>query len=195
MATPETRASLLLRIRDPNDGESWRQFGNVYAPIIFRFLTSRGLQEADAGDVTQNVMMEVARCIKNFEYDPALGKFRNWLALISRRQLNRFWQKRNMNESLEPEEMGIDQKSDATWIDAWQSELLRTALDRIRPVLKESTWSVFEMTWIESRPAAEVSQQLSMPIDLVYSAKARVLKRVEEEIRMLGDDCGWIEGG
>ncbi len=193
--TPETRVSLLLRIRDANDADSWSQFGAVYAPIVFRFLKNRGLQDADAGDVTQNVLMEVARCIKRFEYDPAQGKFRNWLAIITRRQLNRFWNKHPTTTSLEPEEMGIDQNSDAVWIDAWQSELLRTALDRVQRSVKPQTWQVFEMTWMQNVPAAKASEELGMPIDLVYSAKARVLKRVEAEVRLLGDDCGWIESG
>ena len=188
---PETRASLLLRIRDPKDGDSWTQFGEVYAPVIFRFLTRRGLQEADAGDVTQNVLLEVAKGIQKFEYKPEQGKFRNWLATISRRQLNRFWNKKSV-PTIEPEEMGINQQSDAQWIDAWQSELLRSALQRVQKSVNETTWRAFEMTWIQNEPAAQTSQSLEMPIDLVYSAKARVLKRVEEEVRMLGDDCGWV---
>lgn len=188
---PETRASLLLRIRDPKDGDSWTQFGEVYAPVIFRFLTRRGLQEADAGDVTQNVLLEVAKGIQKFEYKPEQGKFRNWLATISRRQLNRFWNKKSV-PTIEPEEMGINQQSDAQWIDAWQSELLRSALQRVQKSVNETTWRAFEMTWIQNEPAAQASQSLEMPIDLVYSAKARVLKRVEEEVRMLGDDCGWV---
>lgn len=188
---PETRASLLLRIRDPKDADSWTQFGEVYAPVIFRFLTRRGLQEADAGDVTQNVLLEVAKGIQKFEYKPEQGKFRNWLATISRRQLNRFWNKKSV-PTIEPEEMGINQQSDAQWIDAWQSELLRSALQRVQKSVNETTWRAFEMTWIQNEPAAQTSQSLEMPIDLVYSAKARVLKRVEEEVRMLGDDCGWV---
>ena len=192
MVTPETQPSLLIRIRDPDDSDSWSQFIHVYAPVIFRFLVNRGLQEADAGDVTQNVLMEVARCIKNFEYNPENGRFRSWLATISRRQLNKFWRKKTV-ETVEPEEMGIDKASDAQWIDAWQSELLRAAMLRASSSVKESTWKIFRMTWIEEIPAAEVSKKMNMPIDLVYSAKARTLKRIEEEIRMLGDDCGWIE--
>ena len=92
---PETRASLLIRIRNPEDSDSWTQFGEVYAPVVFRFLTRRGLQEADAGDVTQNVLLEVAKSIQKFEYEPERGKFRNWLATIARRQLNRFLEQKS----------------------------------------------------------------------------------------------------
>ncbi len=188
---PETRASLLIRIRDPADSDSWTQFGEVYAPVVFRFLTRRGLQEADAGDVTQNVLLEVAKSIQKFEYQPEQGKFRNWLATLARRQLNRFWSKKSV-PTLEPEEMGINQQSDAEWVDAWQSELLRSAMERVQKSVNTTTWKAFEMTWIQNEPSSAVSQKLDMAIDLVYSAKARVLKRIEDEVRMLGDDCGWI---
>lgn len=192
MAAPDTSASLLFRIRDLTDAESWKQFGQTYAPIVFRYLTGRGLQDADAGDVTQEVLCEVARCIQNFEYRPESGRFRDWLALVTRRRLYKFWNKRSDVVQLDSHLDIAEPGHDAQWIDVWQSDILRVALDAVRAAMKESTWSAFELTWIKNISAAEVSEKLGMPIDLVYSAKARSLNRLEAELRNLGDDCGWL---
>lgn len=194
MSVPDTQASLLIRMRDSGDTDAWQQFGDVYGPVVFRFLTSRGLQEADARDVKQDVLAEVARCIASFDYCPKQGRFRNWLATVTRRQLNRFWRSHRNEKQLEPEEMGVNASSDSHWIDAWQSEVLSAAMQRVRSQVHETTWRAFEMTWLKEMPASDVSKALNMPIDLVYSAKARTLKRLETEVQLLGDDCAWIEG-
>ena len=102
---PETRASLLIRIRDPQDTDSWTQFGEVYAPIVFRFLTRRGLQEADAGDVTQNVLLEVAKSIRNSSISLNKGNFvTGWrlspdgIEPILEQNRSPHWSRRNGNQ-------------------------------------------------------------------------------------------------
>ena len=193
MAGVETSPSLLIRIRNPQDTDAWVLFGDLYTPIVYRYLVSRGLQDADAVDLTQETLIEVARCIQSFEYRPETGRFRSWLATVVRRRLYRFWNQQRDEVSFDEQVAeAVEAGDDAQWLDLFQSELLRVALDRVRGEVEEKTWQAFSLTWIEDVPATEVSRQLEMPIDLVYSAKARFLRRLESEIRMLGDDCGWI---
>lgn len=192
MPSYDTQSSLLLRIRDVNDDTAWTLFVEVYTPIVFRYLRSRGLQDADAADITQEVLIEVARSIRGFEYQPERGRFRNWLALVTRRRLGRFWQKERKAIPLLPEVDGDDHQVDAEWLETYQSELLRIAIARIRPMFEKTTWEAFWRNWIDRIPATQVSHDLGMPIDLVYSAKSRVLKRLEAEVRLLGDDCVWV---
>src|SRR5580693_4590826 len=90
VSTMETKPSLLIRLRDPLDAEAWRTFVAVYAPLVYRFGRRRSLQDADAADLTQEVMGEVARAIRSFEYQPERGRFRDWLLIIARRRLIRF---------------------------------------------------------------------------------------------------------
>lgn len=191
MTAADTSSSLLIRIRDPQDAVSWNLFVDVYTPVVYRYLVKRGLQDADASDCTQEALIEVARSIQKFEYRPETGRFRDWLAVVVRRRLYRFWNQRQ-HEPINEHELQSD-REDAEWVEVYQSELLRTAIERVRQEVEEKTWRAFFMTWLEDRPAAEVSRQLDMPIDLVYSAKARFLKRLESEVRMLGDDCGWLD--
>ena len=75
----ETRRSLILRIRDVDDDQAWSEFIDIYTPVVFRFLRRRGLQDADASDVSQEVMRSVAQAIDSFEHREQNGAFRAWL--------------------------------------------------------------------------------------------------------------------
>ena len=84
MTAPETRPSLLLRLQNAGDQQAWGQFLEIYQPLILRLTRQRGLQEADAREVTQEVLIAVAGAIGRWETDPARGSFRGWLTTIAR---------------------------------------------------------------------------------------------------------------
>src|SRR5712664_284376 len=84
---PATRASLLVRLRDPHDGVAWGQFVDLYAPLVYGYVRKQGLQDADAADLCQEVLTAVAGAVGRLEYDPQRGAFRNWLFTIVRRRL------------------------------------------------------------------------------------------------------------
>ena len=72
---PATRPSLLVRLRNPRDGQAWAQFVDVYAPLVYAFALSQSLQDADAADLTQEVLRAVNAALGRFEYDPERGSF------------------------------------------------------------------------------------------------------------------------
>src|SRR5688572_4453735 len=88
---PATRASLLVRLRDPQDGEAWRQFVQVYASVVYGFARKRGLQDADAADLMQDVFRAVSAAIGRLNYDPGRGSFRSWLYAVTRSKLSNFF--------------------------------------------------------------------------------------------------------
>src|SRR5262249_21126201 len=98
-SVPETRRSLLVRLRDPRDHRAWEDFVALYGPVAYRFLRRRGLQDADAADVMQNVLNVVAGSMSRFDYDPALGRFRAWLFEVVRRQLAKWRRSRSRHEA------------------------------------------------------------------------------------------------
>src|SRR6185436_10497349 len=90
---PSTRATLLIRLRQETDTEAWTVFVDLYTPLVYRFGRSRGLQDADARDVTQQVLAIVHQAMGKFEYDPTRGRFRNWLGAVAAHEISRYQRK------------------------------------------------------------------------------------------------------
>src|SRR5438552_2099799 len=89
-----TRRSLLSRLKNCEDQESWRTFFDTYSRLIYRVATKAGLTDAEAQDVVQETVIVVSRKIPAFNYDPALGSFKSWLLLITRRRIEKQLKKR-----------------------------------------------------------------------------------------------------
>src|SRR5438132_14022728 len=89
-----TRASLLVRLRDPKDRAAWQQFVELYGRLVYGFVRQRGLQDADAADLTQEVFLAVAQAAGRWQYDPRKGTFRGWLYGLTRNKIAKFLQRR-----------------------------------------------------------------------------------------------------
>jgi RNA polymerase sigma-70 factor (ECF subfamily) len=190
----QTRPSLLIRIRDARDESAWSVFVDVYAPIVYRYCRRRGLQDSDAADVSQEVLAQVARSIRNFEYQPERGRFRDWLGMVTHSKLadhfragKRAGQGTNtaIDAAGEPSDHG---ESGSEWAAAFNAHLLRVALDRIQPGFEPQTWRAFDLVWLQGRKASEAASSLNVPVDAIYVAKSRVLKRLREEVVALAED-------
>ena len=188
---PTTSPSLLLRIRNPEDEDSWRRFESVYSPVIRSYCRRRGIQATDVDDIAQEVMSSVANAIQSFEYQPKKGKFRGWLATVTANKLRNFANKSTIER--EQYVQYVDQlankpDSDSQWTELFMQQVFKAASDQIRQEVEDKTWRSFERTWIDGVPAAEVAEELGLPIHTVYVNKSRVLKRMEREFLMLSDD-------
>jgi RNA polymerase sigma-70 factor (ECF subfamily) len=188
--SPTTHVSLLVRLRDPADGEAWRTFVDVYAPLVYSYCRRKGLQEADASDVTQEVLTQVARCIPGFTYDRSKGRFRDWLGTVTRRRLLRFFNGRGQ----EPQARGGDVADvaapdlDTDWSEEFHARVLQVALDQARPRFEPLTWRLFELVWLEDRAPADAAAEVGVPIETVYVAKSRALKALREAVLELAED-------
>ena len=190
---PQTRASLLVRLRDHHDQEAWRQFIDLYGPLIYRLGRRAGLQDADAADVTQNVLGAVSAALSKGQYDAARGTFRGWLFTVARRQLGR-WRERSQREprgagdsaahELLHAQSAPDDGSEHWWEQEYKRQRFTWAAGRVRDQFEETTWQVF---WLasEGKPAAQIAQSLGMSLGAVYTAKSRVLDRIKKEIELL----------
>jgi RNA polymerase sigma-70 factor (ECF subfamily) len=193
----QTRASLLVRLRDPRDAASWQTFVAVYGPLVYGHCRRRGLQHDDAQDVSQTVFAPVAQSLRTFQYRPEAGRFRDWLGAAVRNEVNRFFKKQARQArgqgGGEEDEAVLDQAvaraEDNAWTEEFNARVLRCALERSRPHFEEPTWRAFEAVWLENRPALEVARELGRPIDWVYMAKSRVLKDLWQQVQELADDA------
>jgi RNA polymerase sigma factor (sigma-70 family) len=188
-----TRPSLLLRVRDSGDAAAWGVFLEIYGPIVYSYCRRSSLQETDASDVSQEVMIRVSHAIQRFEYDPARGSFRHWLGRVTRNEIARFFQsKARQPETLDASDLATDKTSgipsESTWDEHFHTALLDAAIRRIEPLFEPSTWQAFESVWIEDRTPEAASEILGVPVEKIYVAKSRVLKRLREELLLLCED-------
>lgn len=186
-----TKPSLLLRIRDAGDSTSWNEFAQIYGPVIRSYCRRRGLQPTDADDVVQEILAQVARSIGTFEYEPQRGRFRDWLGIVTRNKITRFFESKGREGSTigNFKSAQLEASSeDPEWSANLHACILEVALVRIRVGFEPSTWDAFERIWCVGLPAPEVARTLGMTIDAVYAAKSRVLRRLREEVLSLADD-------
>src|SRR5947208_5064085 len=148
---PSTRASLLVRLRDSRDEAAWTEFVDLYAPLIYGYLRRQGLQDADAMDVSQEVISTIARAVSRLAYDPKRGSFRNWLFTVVRRKLSN-WRRaqrsrpdRNANAATNGalEQCPAADQQDAVWEDEWEQRLFAWACAQVRPEVADHTWQAF----------------------------------------------------
>ena len=190
-----TRLSLLLRIRDAQDGEAWVRFVQIYAPLIYRFGTRRGLQDSDAHDLTQDVLRAVSRSIGRFDYDPDVGRFRTWLLTVAKFTLSRMRKVQNRQPvasgdsgtQRQIEETPADDPDGERWNEEYNRRVFEWAAERVQKQVQPDTWRAFEMTAIEQRPSAEVAERLGMRIGSVYVARNRVMARMRKTVREIDD--------
>ena len=194
-APPQTRASLLVRLRDPNDADAWKEFARLYASVIYGFARKRGLQDADAADLMQEVLRSVAGAVGRLDYDPGKGTFRGWLYSITRNKIYNFLESRrrhargtgdsNARQRLE-EHPGREVDTD-DWDHEYERKAFAWAADRVRIEFQPSTWQAFWHTAVDGQSARDVGERLGLSPGAVYVAKSRVLARLKEEISQLSD--------
>lgn len=184
---PATNPSLLLRLRDCGNQRAWDEFVQIYAPLIFGFCRKHKLQEADASDVTQEVLLSVLGAIRDFEYRPARGRFRGWLLTVTRSKLGDYYRRLNRyNEvwSHAATQLGIQWDVSGgqpiDWERDYRRHLFEWAVAKVQQEVTTSTWKAFVETMLQERATREVAAELGMSIGAVYIAKSRVLSRLKQ---------------
>ena len=190
---PATRPSLLVRLRDRDDQEAWRLFVDLYGPLVYGLARRRGLQDADAADLTQEVCRSVAGAVRKLDYDPARGSFRAWLYTVARRHLCDFAerQRRHTAGTGDPDVQALLEGQPAPEAEAgeWERDYERRvfawAAGRVREHFRENTWRAFWLTAMEGKSGEEAGRELGLSAGAVHVARSRVLARLKEEVRPL----------
>lgn len=193
---PETHPSLLVRLCDRADADAWSQFVTVYTPIIYEFLRVRGVQDADASDLTQDVLTAVVGAIRDFDYSTNKGSFRGWLFTIVQNRLRNFRRDaprraRGSGDTSAQERLN-DQPDRNDGRDEWETlyerRLFHHAADLVRERFQASTWQAFWRTAVDGQPAGQVAAELGLTPAAVYLAKGRVTAGIKEQVRLLTED-------
>jgi RNA polymerase sigma-70 factor (ECF subfamily) len=191
---PATSPSLLIRIRDRGDHPAWSQFVDIYQPLIRGFARKHGLQEADAADLTQEVLRAVARAIERLDYDPRRGSFRGWLFTVVRNKLRNFIEARQrqvqgsgdtgVQEALNEQPTPVNGPEE-DWDREYERRLFAWAAEQVRGTVQTATWQAFWQTAVDGKSGQEVARALGMTVAAVYLAKSRVMAKLKEQIRQL----------
>jgi RNA polymerase sigma factor (sigma-70 family) len=196
--TPTTRPSLLLRLRDPRDERAWSEFAAIYAPLVYRLARRKGLQDADACDLTQDVFRAVVRAFEGGAFEAGRGSFRGWLFRIARNlAVNHL-----VRQARQPrgggdtalrdllESWPAPSGEDSALFDAeYRRQLLHWAAAQVRDEFSELTWRAFWAAGVEGRPAGEVAQELGTTAGTVYHCKSKVMARLRRKVEEVeGED-------
>ena len=188
-----TRITLLHRLNEkPDDQASWSEFVAVYGPTIRQWCVHWGLQESDAQDVAQNVLLRLTTRLPKFQYDRSKS-FRGWLKTLTHHAWHDFiteagFRHRGSGDTGIHEQLHTaEAKTDlaARVEEAFDQELLAVAIAKVKERVAAATWEAFQRTAFDGTPPQEVADALRMRVSQVYLAKHRVQKQLQEEILAL----------
>ncbi len=199
-----TRESLLGRLKDWQDNESWREFFAIYRKLIFSMAIRSGLSQQESEEVVQETIISVAKTIKGFDYDPKKCSFKSWLRHLAHKRIADCFRKRSPEHLLKepashetgntpaiervPDSNAAD--LDALWEEQWQNELLETAMARVKTQVSAKQFQIFDFYVLKKMPAEQVSKALNVSVAQIYLARHRTTKLLKKEKARLEDRMG-----
>ena len=196
-----TRQSLLSRLKDWDDQDSWREFFEAYWRLIYNVARKAGLDETEAQDVVQDTIVAVAHTMPGFQYDAAKGKFRNWLQQITRRRIADRLRKRyrdpvtgagavsgsasdsggELDDVADPASLEVD----AIWNKEWEGHLMDMAVERVKKQIRPEHFQIFDLYVLQGWAPAKVAKALGVSLAQVYIIRHRVGGLLKKEVGRL----------
>jgi RNA polymerase sigma-70 factor (ECF subfamily) len=196
----KTRASLIQRVREQNDGQSWTEFITFYQPLLHSYVRSRGVQPAEVDNVVQEIFIRLLNALRTFQYNPNRGRFRTWLYQVTmnviidlarhesgRRRAEQEWQQR-FGKAL------VDDEPDEEWNLAHRRRALELAQEQVKASYRDTpnTWLCYEQRYLQNRSCAEIAQELGITTNAVTQNIGRVLRKIaavsEAKLKEIDDD-------
>jgi RNA polymerase sigma-70 factor (ECF subfamily) len=202
----QTRPSLLHRLREGDDVESWQEFYRVYGKLARDFAIKAGLTDTEADEVVQEVAIGVARHLPGFSYDPKVCRFKTWLLnQTSWRIKDQIKKRARASQSVgagasdvAPDPIGtatINRVADPAAVDLdvlfesqWHTNLLAVALDRLKDRFSLKQIQIFDLVVAKEWPAGEVARSLGVSLANVYVTKHRVAAAVKREAKRIENE-------
>jgi len=193
---PKTRPSLLLRMRDTQDARAWGEFVEIYEPLVYRMARRHGFQDADARELSQEVLLAVSTAIERWNADPARGSFRAWLFRVARNlMINLLTRQRRHAQGvgdtdfqrLLAQQPAPESEESAYFDLEYRRQLFRWAAEQVRDEFRTKTWTAFWKTCIEGQAIREVAAELQLSAGAIYVARSRVMARLRKEIERIDD--------
>jgi RNA polymerase sigma factor (sigma-70 family) len=192
-----TRESLLGRLKEWDDQDSWRDFYNTYWRLIYSVARKSGLSEAEAADALQETVIAVARKMNEFKYDPALGSFKGWLLKLTQWRIADQFRKRQRHAGEHADDTGAtrwleqvpdvnaQEKSSRMWEEEWENNLMAVAIERLKEQTSPRQFQMFQLYVLKQWPVGKVAEALGVSSAQVYVAKHRILALLTDEVNRL----------
>ncbi len=194
-----TRRSLLIRLKDWDDHESWKRFFDTYWKLIYGTAVKLGLSDAEAQEVVQETLIAVAKKMNEFKYDPALGSFKGWLLQLVRWRVTDHLRKQQREggrpgvpreETTRTDTVGrvpdpATLNLDVVWEEEWRQNLYDAALRRVKEKASARQYQLFDLYVVKAWPIEEIQEALGVSADQVYQAKRRITKQIRQEVEHL----------
>jgi RNA polymerase sigma factor (sigma-70 family) len=195
-----TRQTLLNRLKNWDDQESWREFFQIYWKLIYSIAFKAGLTEAEAQDAVQETIISVARTMPTFRYEPAKCSFKTWLWHLAQKRIADQFRKRpplwiaggspastrttrtsTIERVPDPDSTDLD----ASWEQEWQKTVFEVALARVRTRVSAEQYQIFDFYVLRNWPAKKITAALGIGAAQVYLAKHRVVRLIKREATLL----------
>jgi RNA polymerase sigma-70 factor (ECF subfamily) len=194
-----TRQTLLSRLKDADNHESWREFFDTYWKLIYSAATRAGLSDAEAQDVVQETIISVCRNIGTFEYDAEIGSFKGWLLKLTRwRILDQLRKRRpeqriskgpkaNWNSEAEQAELESVPDpgaavSEAYWDQEWERNVFETAIERAKQRVDPKQFQIFDLYVLKEWSVSKISSLMGVNAAQIYLIKHRVSRVIQKEL-------------
>jgi RNA polymerase sigma-70 factor (ECF subfamily) len=194
-----TRNSLLSRLKDWEDKQSWQDFFDTYWKLVYGVAIKAGLTDQEAQEVVQETVITVARRIPEFKYDPATCSFKTWLLNLTRWRITDQLRKRRPDDAHKrrrPDQTartatveriadpaGIDLET--VWDEEWQQHLIHCATENVKRRVNPEQYQIFDLCLFKQWPVKKVARELGVSLGQVYLAKHRVSVLIKKEIKKL----------
>jgi RNA polymerase sigma factor (sigma-70 family) len=190
-----TPLTLLEKLRDERDGESWNRFVGLYAPFLFYWARRLRLNGRDADDLVQDVFTQLVQELPKFTYDPKKGKFRGWLRALCFHRWSDLRRKREqgMVQAADAEIAGLEATDDGleqVWKQEYTGFLVRQAMllcDSYADEFDAQTLAAFREVMLNQRSVKDVAKEMGITENAVSLAKLRVLRRLRRDLARFVD--------
>jgi RNA polymerase sigma-70 factor (ECF subfamily) len=179
---------LLVRLANPEDADAWNEFAAIYQAAIYRYSRGRGLQDSDALEVVQDVLLAVHQEIGNWSETGRPGAFRAWIMETARRVCLKAIRNRGRADRAgiaQTDVSSLEEISERSWGDErrdWERWAFCWAAGQIEREVEPLRWRAFWLTAVEGLPAAEVAARLDMKIGTVYATKCRIIAKIRARV-------------
>lgn len=181
-----TDVSLIRRLRNPLDRDAWNRFVDLYTPLVRRWAVRLQAAGPDIDELAQEVLTALVRAMPEFEYD-AGRRFRGWMWTVTRNKWREMLRRRpsSTRTNLDLDVVATADPVEATDANEYHRYVVGRVLNFLREEFQPSTWQAFVETTMNDAPVPDVAERLGLTIGAVYAAKARVLRRLRQELEGL----------